>query len=126
MSWKYGKASRATHAGQQVVLENLESRCLLSAVKIMPLGDSITESFWDHASYRFFLYNQLVNAGYDVDFVGSMTGVNAGDPLYSNFDQNHEGHSGFRADEIQNNIVNWANQNKPDVVLLHIGSNDIE
>src|SRR3954468_24495806 len=83
------------------IFENMEARTLLAAVKIMPLGDSITESFPGHASYRFFLYNQLVQAGYDVDFVGSLTGVNGGAPLYSNFDQNHEGHSGIRTDQIQ-------------------------
>ncbi len=112
--------------GQSVVIEHMEPRRLLAAVKIMPLGDSITESFPGHASYRFFLYNQLVQAGYDVDFVGSLTGVNGGSPLYSNFDQNHEGHSGIRTDQIQANIVAWANAAKPDIVLLHTGSNDIE
>lgn len=107
-------------------LEKLESRALLSAVKIMPLGDSITESFVDHASYRFFLYNQLVQAGYNVDFVGTKHGVNGGSPLYSNFDQDHEGHSGDRADEVATNVEQWATQTKPDVVLLHLGSNDLE
>lgn len=106
--------------------EHLERRSLLSAVKIMPIGDSITESFPGHASFRFFLYNQLENAGYDVDFVGSKTGVNGGSPVYSNFDQDHEGHSGFRTDQIQSRIAGWASANKPDVVLLHVGSNDIE
>ncbi|HVT90261.1 MAG TPA: NPCBM/NEW2 domain-containing protein, partial [Tepidisphaeraceae bacterium] len=108
-----------------VAIEPLETRALLSAVKIMPLGDSITESFPGHASYRFFLYNQLVQAGYDVDFVGGQTGVNGGTPLYTNFDQNHEGHSGWRADEIAANIITWATANKPDIVLLHIGTNDV-
>jgi lysophospholipase L1-like esterase len=110
----------------ETALEPLEPRKMLSAVKIMPLGDSITESFPGHATYRFYLYKDLVTAGYDVDFVGSMTGANGGSPLYSNFDQNHEGHSGYRTDQILSNVVNWANLNKPDVVLLHTGSNDIE
>jgi lysophospholipase L1-like esterase len=112
--------------GAGMMLEDLEARTLLAAVKIMPLGDSITETFPGHASYRFFLYNQLKNAGYDIDFVGSLTGVNGGAPLYSNFDQNHEGHSGITTDQIQSNIINWANLNKPDIVLLHTGSNDVE
>lgn len=111
---------------QHSFMEKLEPRALLSAVKIMPLGDSITESFVDHASYRFFLYNQLVQAGYNVDFVGTRHGVNGGAPLYSNFDQDHDGHSGERADEIATEVNQWATQTRPDVVLLHLGSNDLE
>lgn len=110
----------------QAAIEALESRTLLAAVKIMPLGDSITESFPGHATYRFYLYNQLAQAGYDVDFVGTMTGATGGAPLYSNFDQNHEGHSGWRTDQIRDNMISFANANKPDIVLLHTGSNDIE
>ena len=55
----------------------------------------------------------------------SASAPNGGAPLYSNFDQNHEGHSGWTADQIQSNVTAWANLNKPDVVLLHIGTNDI-
>lgn len=110
---------------RSVSMENLETRKLLAAVNIMPLGDSITEALPGHASYRFFLYNQLAQAGYDVDFVGSQTGVNGAAPLYTNFDQNHEGHSGWRADEIAANAVSFATANRPDIVLLHIGTNDI-
>ncbi|HVT87667.1 MAG TPA: NPCBM/NEW2 domain-containing protein [Tepidisphaeraceae bacterium] len=106
-------------------LENLETRALMSSVRIMPLGDSITSSFGGHASYRFFLYNQLLQAGYDVDFVGSQTLNNGQAPLYSNFDKDNEGHSGWRADEVAANTVAWATANNPDIVLLHVGTNDI-
>ncbi len=122
-------AKRRSHQVAQAAnlfFESLENRTLLAAVKIMPLGDSITEAFTNHASYRYWLFNKLATAGYDVDFVGSMTGVSGGAPLFSNFDQNHEGHSGWRADEVQANIINWANTSRPDVVLLHIGTNDVE
>lgn len=121
---KVSRRPRSFSRGQMLI-DSLETRTLLAATKIMPLGDSITESFPGHASYRFFLYSQLAQAGYDVDFVGGQTGVNGGTPLYTNFDQNHEGHSGWRADEVAANAVAWATANKPDVVLLHIGTNDI-
>lgn len=112
--------------GSSFALETLEGRRLLSAVKIMPLGASLTEASVGHAGYRFFLWNQLKLAGYsDVDFVGGRSGVSGGSPLYSNFDQDHEGHSGFRADEIAENVAAWATANPPDVVLLHAGTNDI-
>jgi len=107
------------------IVEPLEIRALLAATRIMPLGDSITESSAGRASYRYWLWQSLQQANYDVDFVGSQTGVAGGAPLFPNFDQNHQGHSGYRADQLRDNIVNWANANRPDVVLLHAGTNDL-
>jgi hypothetical protein len=92
---------------------------------IMPLGDSITEAETGHASYRYWLWHTLVDAGYEVDFVGSMTGVRNGPPLYPDFDQDHEGHWGIRADQVQAEIQNWATAAQPEIVLLHIGHNDL-
>jgi lysophospholipase L1-like esterase len=37
----------------------------------------------------------------------------------------HEGHAGWRADEIHNHIQTWATAAAPEVVLLHIGTNDV-
>jgi lysophospholipase L1-like esterase len=37
----------------------------------------------------------------------------------------HEGHSGWRADEIVASLQVWAMQASPDIVLLHIGHNDL-
>lgn len=93
--------------------------------KIMAIGDSITESAGGHASYRYWLWRKLLGNGYDVNFVGSMTGVHNGSPRYSNFDQNHEGHWGWRADEILAQIDTWAASAEPDVALIHLGTNDI-
>ncbi len=113
-----------------MTLDPLEPRTFLSAVKIMPLGDSITEGAEGHASYRFWLWKRLNLAGYDVDFVGSRTGVGAPGggqtaPLYTDWDVNHEGHSGWRTDQILDKIDEWAPQFAPDVVLLHLGTNDM-
>src|SRR5262245_29316 len=81
------------------LLEPLESRQLLSTTlpNIMPLGDSITESSTGHASYRYWLWNSLADAGYQVDFVGSEQppGVLPGPARYPGFDPNHEAHSGY-------------------------------
>jgi lysophospholipase L1-like esterase len=91
-------------------------------VRIMPLGDSITygTSSTGIVGYRRPLYQLLIGAGYSVDFVGSQTN---GSP--EDFDRNHEGHSGWRADQIRDNITGWLNSTPADVVLLHIGTNDI-
>jgi len=96
-----------------------------ATVKIMPLGDSITESSKDQNSYRFYLWHSLIDKGYHPNFVGSQEGVGHGLPANPDFDMDHEGHSGWRADEILNHIQGWATSTSPDVVLLHIGTNDI-
>jgi len=94
----------------------------LGPVRIMPLGDSITygTSSTGTVGYRRPLYQLLSGAGYSVDFVGSQT---TGSP--EDFDRNHEGHSGWRADQIRENITGWLNSTPADIVLLHIGTNDI-
>ncbi len=94
----------------------------LSPIIIMPLGDSITygSRSTDTAGYRRPLYLLLDGVGHNVDFVGSQT-----DGSPDDFDRNHEGHRGWRADEIRDNITGWLNSTPADVVLLHIGTNDI-
>ncbi len=99
-----------------------------NTIKIMPLGDSIT---WgvnpddpDSVGYRDFLYNQLISAGYIIDFVGSVTGDGT--------DPNHEGHGGLEAYNpfasnlsLLDSLTKFLMNNPPDIILLHIGTNDI-
>jgi lysophospholipase L1-like esterase len=94
----------------------------LSPIRIMPIGDSITDGVGSTGTvgYRRPLYKLLSSAGYKVDFVGSQT---TGSP--DDFDRNHEGHSGWRADQIRDSVTAWLNSTPPDIVLLHIGTNDI-
>ncbi|NQU23052.1 MAG: PEP-CTERM sorting domain-containing protein [Candidatus Nealsonbacteria bacterium] len=109
-----------------------------SAIKVMPLGDSITHGSRNHVGYRYPLYGNLEVAGYDVDFVGSMSSLNSDLPLspsYSNyieqndifFDKDHEGHGGYRTDHIlsDTSVTNSISVNQADMVFLHLGSNDL-
>jgi lysophospholipase L1-like esterase len=91
----------------------------------MPLGDSITVSTAPHNSYRYYLWHLLIEHGYRVDFVGSQHGVGNGPPANPDFDMDHEGHAGWRADQILAQIQGWASAATPDVVLLHLGTNDV-
>jgi lysophospholipase L1-like esterase len=89
-------------------------------VRVMPLGDSITDGFTVPGGYRIGLWQRLVSGGYRVDFVGSQFNGPAGLG-----DHDHEGHSGWRIDQIDANIVTWLRTTTPHTVLLHIGTNDV-
>ena len=64
----------------------------------------------------------MIGQGYDVDFVGSMPLAPPTDP---DFDYDHEGHGGIMANEIRDNVYGYLEDNPADIVLLHIGTNDI-
>lgn len=91
----------------------------------MPLGDSITEAYDGQASYRYWLWHKLIEAGYAVDFVGSQNAVYQGQPAFTDFDRDHEGHWGWRVDQILEQVSTWAAAAQPDVVLIHLGTNDV-
>jgi len=40
-------------------------------------------------------------------------------------DKDHEGHSGWRIDEIASSINGWLNAQQPDIIILMIGTNDM-
>jgi hypothetical protein len=91
----------------------------------MPLGDSITQGDTDSDSYRRPLWKLLQGSGQRVDFVGSQMQNNGGPPPNPDFDLDHEGHWGWRADEVLARVEAWAREHRPDVVLVHLGSNDV-
>ncbi len=90
-------------------------------VKIMPLGASHT---WGMNSstgngYRQELWHRLRAAGVSVDFVGSQQSGNLPD-------RDNEGHPGWRIQDIAGSVDGWLATYRPDVVLLHIGTNDMK
>jgi len=94
--------------------------------KIMPLGDSITESAAGQSTYRYFLWQSARAEGYRIDFVGSKSGAFGGPPANTDFDMDHEGHWGWRADQVLARLADGAAATgSPDIVLLHLGHNDL-
>ncbi|MEV5340769.1 ricin-type beta-trefoil lectin domain protein [Streptomyces sp. NPDC052676] len=90
-------------------------------LRVMPLGDSIT---WGVGSstgngYREPLWNMLAADGHPVDFVGTLRGGSMSDP-------DNEGHSGYRIDQIAALADVPLTRYRPNVVTLHIGTNDLQ
>lgn len=105
--------------------------------RIMPMGDSITDGITDtpaagdnlpaksqRVGYRKPLFDQLVAQGYAVDFVGRESS-GAAAPFS---DPSHEGYPGFRQADLAGQLPGASGalmQGSPDVVLLHVGTNDV-
>ena len=114
------------------------------AVKILSLGDSITDGYWTSGAYRKYMYHDLEQMGYNIDMVGPK-GSNSNTFTYNgqsvSYDDNNAGYSGYAIQEMttkehRSGILEtiqgtWYNgQNmiaayQPDIVLLQIGTNDI-
>ena len=95
--------------------------------RILPLGNSITQSDTSHSSYRRALWLMLDSAGYNVDFVGSQCENFRGPPPDSCFDPDHEGHYGYRADQVRDSLALYLDSvPTPDIVLMHLGHNDMK
>lgn len=103
--------------------------------RILPFGDSITYGIGstDDGGYRSRLFARVVAANQHVTFTGSQT---LGPTQVSGvpFPRNHEGHSGWTIDPgysswgaggISELVPSPAFDTNPDVVLLMIGTNDV-
>jgi lysophospholipase L1-like esterase len=108
-----------------------------SACVIMPLGDSITDGLVGNApgntgqsvgGYRVELFRQALADGHQISFVGrNLNGPNDvdGQP----FPRNHEGYSGATistgANQLANRVDAALAASSPDIILLHIGTNNL-
>ncbi len=99
---------------------------------VMPLGDSITDGFpYENGAYRVELFHQAVQGSTPITFVGRNTnGPQTVDGMP--FPRGHEGYSGFTIDSDATHsgispLVDAAISTfHPHIVLLHIGTNDID
>ncbi|WP_433892677.1 GDSL-type esterase/lipase family protein [Streptomyces sp. CA-111067] len=89
-------------------------------VRIMPLGDSITDGFNVPGGYRTDLWQYLAADGHTDDFVGSQSNGPA-----QLGDHDHEGHPGWRIEQVDAQVTGWVQATAPRTVLLHIGTNDM-
>jgi lysophospholipase L1-like esterase len=112
------------HHSVKMLLTGLALACSTSAfaaTKIMPLGDSITGS---PGCWRAYLWQSLQSGGYtNIDMVGTL----APQGCSVSHDGDNEGHGGILATNManQNQLPAWLSATKPDVVLMHLGTNDV-
>lgn len=108
-------------------------------LRIWCLGDSITRGNSTvappRASYRKDLFGLLNNAGLNYDFVGTRNNNDSNFPTWT--DQDHDGWGSYTSANLLNG-ADWSDNGgpgflgvaavvgtvRPDIVLLHIGSND--
>jgi len=109
-------------------------------VRIMPVGDSITDGYWEQGGYRKYLSYTLAQKGYtNIDFVGPK-GSDRESFTYNgkevNYDGNYAGYSGYAIQnmngaEPRSGILetlsagDYIKEYSPDIVLPQIGTNDI-
>jgi lysophospholipase L1-like esterase len=110
-----GSASAVTATAAPVSADE----ALPQPIRIMPLGDSITVGVGSstRSGYRPDLAERLAAAGLQADFVGSQQSGTGPDV-------DNEGHVGWNIEQIAANVDNWLATYEPDVILLHIGTND--
>ena len=93
------------------------------ACKILPLGDSITFGIQYEGAWRVELFTKAVAAGKKITFVGSqMNGPAMAGGM--TFPKNHEGHSGYTIDQMKPFAMTTDVPYMPNMILLHIGTND--
>jgi lysophospholipase L1-like esterase len=99
------------------------------ACVVLPLGDSLTQGAGssDGAGYRGELFREVVAHNHMITMVGSQaSGPTMLNGMSVPFPRRHEGHGGFSIEAIGT----WLTDNdtiatfKPDIVLLHIGTNN--
>ena len=109
-------------------------------IKIMPVGDSITDGYWEQGGYRKYLSYALAQKGYDnIDLVGPK-GADTESFDYNGtnveYDGNYCGYSGYAiqhmtGSEERQGILetlkdgDMIKKYSPDIVLLQIGTNDV-
>jgi lysophospholipase L1-like esterase len=94
---------------------------LYRIIRVMPLGDSITDGVGSlrHNGYRAVLRARLAGAGIRIDYVGSRRAGPRG------ADNDNEGHPGWTITRLGPRVDRWLIRYRPQVVLLHIGTNDV-
>ncbi|GGK28238.1 hypothetical protein GCM10010124_21110 [Pilimelia terevasa] len=118
MSWTRRRLLTALGGGTGALLLPAGAAAADAPVRIMALGDSLTSGTGssDGTGWRRYLA-ALLTPVRDVAFVGSRRGVDSPD---------HEGHPGLRLAQAADRAPDWLAAAAPELVLLHLGTNDMK
>ncbi len=110
-------------------LSEASLQCAEHVIKIMPIGDSITQGGvkLGEYSYRLPLSKILQQANYKIDFIGSQ-GNFEGESFQwpRDFDNNHEGYYGQTTWSVHDAfILNIKALPAPDIAMIQLGNNDL-
>jgi len=104
---------------------NAGNICLGKQIKILTIGDSVTQGGGNpnEFTYRLPLSLMLKKAGYHVDFIGTqVSGLNPSFQWPAGFDNQHEGYYGKPANYVDEKLkVNLAKIVPPDFAFIHLG-----
>ena len=99
-------------------------------VKIMPFG-TWTAGLNGYVSYRYDLWFNLIDAGFDVDFVGNKMNPGGGVKMdlypdyLTGFDRDHQGLEGTLSSDMVALSKSMSAAYNPDIVLLWMGPYDL-
>lgn len=139
MTAMHMKAERSTHVLNSPTLPVLVMICSLvigtvythtlharqDTVRVVPLGNSITQGTNTYATYRRPLWHMLDSAGHCVDFVGTENTPHYSARVATAYDPDHEGHWGWRTEHVIEQLPVWLEEYTPDIALVHLGTNDL-
>jgi lysophospholipase L1-like esterase len=101
-----------------------KNACLDKQLKIVAIGDSITQGGGnpDEYTYRLPLSKLLKDAGYDVDFIGTQrSGLDKSFKWPTDFDNDHEGFYGQSASSVAQKLkTDLIKLPAPDFALIHL------
>jgi acyl-CoA thioesterase I len=98
--------------------------------KIIPVGNSIAAGehykfpvLEERTGYRKPLYEMLIKAGYNIDFVGSQKHGIRPKKDKDWYDWNCEAYPGWKISDIANKLDTALTVYQPDILLVHVGTN---
>jgi lysophospholipase L1-like esterase len=91
---------------------------------VLPFGDSITDGFGTPGGYRMELFSLARDDDHEITYVGSLqNGPAMVDGV--TFPSRHEGHSGWKINQLLDLVPSPGFNTIPHIVLLMIGTNDV-
>jgi lysophospholipase L1-like esterase len=99
----------------------------LDPVRIMCVGDAVTEGRDSSGCYRRYLDGILRRQGHLIDFVGTRTRHhdNRVEPDSYEFDPDHEGHWGRDSAWLAEHLPGLLARTTPDVTVIHLGTTEV-